>query len=309
MIYKNILNELYQRYYESAGISSAASSHWKKYGSLARVVRKNGHYVLSGVGFGNFINSHSFRSLKYTIPNIRLHFLLNKYSVNRKIELSGFRVAKKAKRQVDFDCIKQVLSVDLLLKYKILNKVKTVVVIGDGYGYTTSLLRTILPEATIICVNLGRMLFFDVYYVKRIFPDEKCYLNNEFKFNSMQKASIVFLEAEKLQDLFLLPVDLYINIASIQEMNMSAICDYFRIMRSGEKGERYFYCCNRVKKKLPDGSVVCFEAYPWDRNDDVILDELCPWYQRFPVWQPPFWKAFDGPIRHRLLKLHKYEKY
>jgi hypothetical protein len=293
---------LYCGYYQPTQHSDGGvvSSHWGKYGSLTNVIKKEKYYILSGVGFGNFIPSNSLKALKHLFPNVRSKFLLNKFQVDSKIKLAGFDVARKSGRAIDFDCVKQILSMDLLCKHNILNRVKTAVVIGDGYGYMTALLRTLLPEATIICVNLGRILFFDVYYLGKILPNENCCLNS----TQDNHSRLIFWEAENYQALDSLSVDLFINIASMQEMNTSVIGNYFKIMRSG-KGERYFYCCNRLEKTLPDGSVIRFDAYPWDRNDEVFLDELCPWYQKFPILQPPFWKSFDGPIQHRFVKLCK----
>jgi len=227
-------------------------------------------------------------------------YLLNRFKVDNGIKLAGFKVAKKSKRDVDFDCVKQILCVNLLYKCDILKKVNIAVVIGDGYGYMTALLKTILPGATIICINLGRILFFDVYYIGNNFPDL------EFSLNSMEnrEGRLIFWEAEKAQALFSYPVDLFINIASMQEMDMDTIHNYFNMMRSGG-GAGYFYCCNRVEKMLPDKSIIRFDAYPWDRGDEIVLDEMCPWYQKFPILKPPFWKAFDGPTQHRLVKLCK----
>lgn len=85
---------------------------------------------------------------------------------------------------------------------------------------------------------------------------------------------------------------------------MPVINEYFDLMRSGD-GARYFYCCNRVEKKLPDGSVIRYNDYPWSADDTIVIDELCPWYQKYPVSLPPFWKPFAGPIRHRLVQLEK----
>ena len=42
--------------------------------------------------------------------------------------------------------------------------------------------------------------------------------------------------------------------------------------------------------------------YPWG-DEEIFIDELCPFYQYYPSSRPPFWRPFDGPIRHRLVKL------
>ena len=70
---------------------------------------------------------------------------------------------------------------------------------------------------------------------------------------------------------------------------------YFKYMRSSKKSPCYFYCCNRLEKELPDGSIIKFINYPWKNNDDVLIDELCPWYKKYPSLKPPFFRKYDGP--------------
>ena len=53
------------------------------------------------------------------------------------------------------------------------------------------------------------------------------------------------------------------------------------------------------KKLLPDGSQICFEKYPWLPGDKHLLDQPCPWHQYYYSKLPPFYKKYDGPIRHR----------
>lgn len=304
MGYKHILDRLYCDHHQESRHSltgEVTSSHWKKYAALTTVVReKDGSYNLSGSGFGNFVPGNSLRALKHFLPNARSRLLINEFNVNNRIRSAGFNVARKSGREIDFDCVKQILTVDLLQKHGVFNELKTVVVIGDGYGYMTALLRTILPEALIICVNLGRVLFFDVFYAEKNFPYEECSLNS-----IENDHRLIFWEAENCEALKSLSVDLFINIASMQEMDMAVIGNYFKLMRADTGGCGYFYCCNRVRKTLPDGTVISFDEYPWNRNDKIIFDELCPWYQRFPILFPPFWEFFDGSLKHKLVKLHK----
>ena len=89
----------------------------------------------------------------------------------------------------------------------------------------------------------------------------------------------------------------------MQEMNLETVRDYFSFMRKQVTVEKYFYCCNRELKILPDGQIVKFVDYGWEESDDIIFDELCPWYQKYPTNIPPnFLRNFDGVIRHKLIK-------
>ena len=166
------------------------------------------------------------------------------------------------------------------------------------------MLKLFDPNIQVISVNLGRTLFFDVLYSQRCLPNVESVLlkTSHACHGESQCFQLAFLEAERYGLLEDLPVDLFVSIASMQEMLPSVIDNYFKYMRSSSRSPCYFYCCNRLSKELPDGVLTEFMKYPWG-NSDILLDELCPWYQRFPVSRPPFWQSFDGPIQHRLARI------
>ena len=89
----------------------------------------------------------------------------------------------------------------------------------------------------------------------------------------------------------------------MQEMDLHIIDRYFQDMRSIKTKKLIFYCCNRIEKKLPDGTITKFKEYPWIAEDEIIRDELCPWHQEFYSFNPPFFRVYDGPIQHRLVSL------
>ena len=115
---------------------------------------------------------------------------------------------------------------------------------------------------------------------------------------------VIAIQAEDHELLRLCPVGLTLNIASMQEMNPPIIKAYFDDMRAIASNQQLiFYCCNREEKILPDGTVTKFNEYPWRANDQILIDELCPWHQRYYSFIPPFYRPFDGSIRHRLVTL------
>jgi hypothetical protein len=100
-------------------------------------------------------------------------------------------------------------------------------------------------------------------------------------------------------------MSLAVNIVSMQEMNPPVIAAYFADLRAvAAKSSLLFYCCNREEKFLPDGTVTRFVDYPWHSDDEVMVDELCPWHREYYRFRPPFYRSYDGPIRHRLVALH-----
>lgn len=292
-----IVDRLYMKYYENNCYSEETSSHWRKYGEFQKVVKLDGVWLMSGVGFGDYAPTTLARKIFYLPTNIYLYFMLR--LADRGIVRLARSLATRVGRMFSYDIARNILASELLKRYSGGFEGKTIAIIGDGYGALGSLLKAMFPTARVIYINLGRTLLFDVFYTALAFPsldhklisDTDMPLSNDFSYVEAEGVRKVMVEA-----------DLFINIASMQEMNPDAISEYFSIMRS-QRGGTLFYCCNRIKKELPDGAISKFVDYGWRDSDEVLLDELCPWHQHAPKNRPPFVYWFDGPIQHRLVRM------
>ena len=305
------LNYLIKKYYLDLGdFSHSTSSHWRKYGAFQKVQISNsnttekldqanfngGGLELSGEGFGDF-KRNSFKNSLISSPIFA--YLAIKWwpQLGWKSFLSTFRFSVQTKQIFGYDLTRMILSINFLANNLGNLDGKKVVIIGDGYGRFGGLLKTIYPNCQIVYINLGRTLLFDYFYSMKSHPQSQHKLitkENEFikDFN--------YIEAEAYQDITI-KGDIFINIASMQEMDMKQINEYFDLICSQNQGT-IFYCCNRVSKRLPDNSVINFFEYNWGELE-VLIDELCPWHQKFPIIRPPFIRNFDGPIQHRLVKV------
>jgi len=88
----------------------------------------------------------------------------------------------------------------------------------------------------------------------------------------------------------------------MQEMDPHVVASYFEDLRAiTRKRDLLFYCCNRVEKKFPDGTVTRFADYPWLVDDQVLVNGLCPWHQHYYSARPPFYRPYGGPFIHRLV--------
>jgi hypothetical protein len=249
------------------------SSHWK-------------HHLKDMTGFGAFREDNVKNRVRYFIELKLAETLLKKYRCPPCFILIGKQIAKKSNRLFDFDCIKQVLSLTSIME-NYPGVLRSICIVGDGYGYFASLIRAISPTSFILCINIKEVLEIDKKYYEMV---------NE----ADQK--IQFIDAKNYAEIQNYKIDLFVNIVSMQEMNPSVIRKYFEYIRNSKAGDKYFYCCNRLEKTLPDGTVIKFRDYPWIPCE-IIFDELCPWYQQYPDSIPPFWKSFDGPVQHRMVKL------
>ena len=290
---------LIEKYFkESAFVSNATSSHWEKYSKYQKIDHEISHtkveeIELSGFGFGDFKN----QGILNFFLNLPTQIYL-KTKIFPKCDVDTLKLAKKnakkSKQLFSHDLARQVLTLDFLKNFIPSLNDKKIVIIGDGYGRLGTLIKAKFPKSKIIYVNLGRTLLFDLVYSKKTFPDSIVHLvDNEPNLS----ADFNFIEAERVGEIEIMG-DLFINIASMQEMNYSQIEEYFKIIQNQSPGTM-FYCCNRESKKLPDGSVIEFKNYPWG-DLKVLFKEYCPWHQEFPMNRPPFKGKVDGPILHSM---------
>ena len=314
-MYQRILNDLYSRYYQHyQEHPEITSSFWREFGYRHRVAYQNGKWDFNGFGLGHFVSKTWRNTIRQLPATVLSQWLLKKYQCPSRLSKAGLDTANLSHRIFNFDCAKQVLAVNKIGRQLSIDldnaspfskcSIKTVCVVGDGYSFCSNLLKRIDPDLKVILVNLGRSLFFDVLFCEKCVPEEKTVLiqDRTMADELIESHSLIFVEAEKYHHLKGFPIDLFINITSMQEMNPGIVSNYFQYMRESSSDTVYLYCCNRLEKTLPDGTRVRFMDYPW--NDcQILLDELCPWHQKYPESGIPVWREFDGPIQHRFVRL------
>ena len=296
---KEIKRELYERYCQNNSFSSVTSSHWRQYGRMTKIEMIGDKLEIDTFGVSEFNKATVFSFIKHVPRAILIRRLLRKHRARKKTIGAARRIVEKLGILFEFDHAKHVLIYDLIDSYNLFDCDNYVCVIGDGHGFFGTLIRELRPDVKLVFVNLGRNLFLDVHRFDQYFPNvvDVSLLGKDREVHT--NVDTIFLVAEHIEQLDSLAIDLWVNVASMQEMNIQTINKYFEFI-SSSKTSSYFYCCNREEKTLPDGSVVRFADYPW-KNCEIIFDELSPWYQRFPISKPPFWRSFDGPHRHRLV--------
>lgn len=280
------------------------SSHWKKYHSKFKF--KKGK--LSGLeGFGT--NTEPLTGIKKYIYNL----LLTRYQNNisnksffNKVKSCAKEVSNKQNRNFDLDILRQCLTLDFLFSHKLLDKNKTVVVVGDGWGIMTTLLLKLQIVERVILVNLNKTLLVDLIYTGKILPsqvDSCVLLEDESDIKKIKKQKLIAIRADNYELLKYLKKDLIINIASFQEMNIDVINNYIEYFETNEKS-LFLYHCNREEKVLPDGSIIKIKDFKFKKPKKVIVDEICPWHKNFISKSYPFIVPFDGITRHQLFEIN-----
>jgi len=288
----------------------SASSHWKKFHKKFRFDGKN-FLGLEGFG-GNKKPYNIYKKIIHKIFQFR-YLKMNSSNQFKKILGNAKKIAAKQNRALDLDFIRQCLTIDFI-RSKIELKEKNILIIGDGFASLTSLF---LEEniSKIFLINLTKTLLVDLVYIRKhigeiLFNKKVCLIDSKAKnFKDIfDKFEIICVEAKNSNLIEYFPIDIAINVASMQEMDIKSINDYFkRLYFISKNRDIYFYCCNRESKKLPDGEVINFKNYPWGEDDLIVVDELCPWHQDYYSKRPPFYHKYEGKHRHQLRKLVYYE--
>ena len=299
---EKIIDSLYSDNFVNYQINESYSSHWNEYTKKLVVKKKENNFDIQSYGLATFIDKNLFSIIKSIPRKFFLFYLFIKFINERKIFNKISIISNQTKKLIEFDQIKHGIILKILKNHiNFENNNKYICIIGDGHGFFGSLIKKYYPNSKIIFVNLGRNLFLDAYYVNKCFNDLSSLLLNENNILQINNQDFIFLDSSKYELISKLPVFLFINIASMQEMNNKTITSYFKYMRKNPNAE-FFYCCNRVHKILPDSSNIIFDNYPWLKEDKILVEEICNWYKKYPISRYPFLKRFDGPIKHKLIR-------
>lgn len=324
-INKEIIKKIYSTYYTEDDTlkEKFVSSHWK-YDSEQFDVRldKDGNLIsLEGVGFGDLESKSLIYSfLSYLCIISYFVKIPNRVSVLSLLK-NSFAICKLGGFPFTYDCFRQVCSLALIRKYKnkfIKNRKLTVIIIGDGYGYLSALIKMVFPDSTLVLVDIGKTLIFQAFYCQKVHPELKhYYIDDSNSQDTLNDYDFVYCPADRLDKVDKLNYDIAVNMASFQEMNPSIIEKYFMFLRSHLNADNLFYCCNREYKKLIGGEITEFKKYPWKTDDRYLVDGYCPWHVYFFSlsregrglkilgMRIPLVRYFDGKILHRLTILSK----
>lgn len=287
----------------------AASSHWRHFHSEF-ALRPDGSF--SGVaGFGGNAPPYTgLRALIHGTLQLRYRQMGRKYRDYPRIDRLAASITRAQGRAYDLDVLRQTITLAFLEERKAaLGPDAVVAVIGDGFASMTTLLLASRLARRVVLVNLDKTLLVDLAYYRRWAGKRADALMLVSEASELVEAldgdaELIAVQAENHALLQRTPIDLAINIASMQEMNPPVIAAYFEDLRAVQaRRTLYFYCCNREEKRLPDGTITRFADYPWRTEDEVLVDERCPWHQDYYVTRPPGYRRYDGPARHRLLRM------
>jgi RimJ/RimL family protein N-acetyltransferase len=304
--HREILATLAERYYYSEMPDAELSSHLRLYSSKFQIESDAEGRVTAarGEGFGVVRRRSSIVAwLDRACIGSHLAWMDDRAGHWRMLGVAA-RVCKAMRIQMTMDVFRQACTAALLEHHIAAWRAPRFLMIGDGYGVLSSLVKMLYPDAAIAAVDLGRPLLFQAYLNQCAHPTATHALAGAG--TGWAETEFLYCPAEQLDLLAGLKFDVAVNIASMQEMTASQIGRYFSFMRQALKPRNMFYCCNRERKELVGGETSTFQRYPWGPNDRIIIDGVCPWHRYFfsvtrvagvPV---PVAASYDGRVLHRL---------
>jgi len=318
---RKLVQSLYEDYYAKENLSQNkfVSSHWEYFSKKfdIQVDGEGNIHSLLGMGLGQDVQTRNplEKLLNYLCHLSYLIRLPERLDILKLIPPS-LNICKSMGFYFSFDCFRQVCTLALLMRYMsddMKKKRLRFLMIGDGYGFLSSLIKSVVPNSTVVLVDIGKTLLFQSYYCQRAHPES---IHSGMKENcDNESADFLYCPTEYLENLGRFQYDIVVNVVSMQEMNFETVERYFSFLRKNCHKENLFYCCNRELKVLPAGEALEFKKYPWKALDRYLVDEYCPWhkyllschrYKKGPrVFgiRLPFINYFDGPIMHRLTVL------
>lgn len=302
----DIILKLYGKYYsKDQAPNRFISSYWKQHSAGIRVsIDDSGNFrEFLAYGFGLVHKTHAINRLIHYISNMSYLLRLKRKEHIRDLWKKSAQVLKPLNSYMSSESFRQLYSLDTIMQYlKVRPDEKfTVMVIGDGHGFLSAMMKTVYPNCRIILVDLGKVLLFQSVNLQRIFPKASHRL--VWGEGDYSGADFTYCPTENLEMMNNVHLRLIVNIASMQEMNQETIRRYFDYIRHHAVPDNLFYCCNRKFKTLPGGEITEIYKFPWDESDRHLVDEHCDFFRYYLSWRPPFVIYFDGPLYHRLTNM------
>ena len=221
---------------------------------------------------------------------------------NKIFKTNEFKIFKKfcnlQNRQIDTFVIRHIFTFNFLNQHNLLKG--NVCIIGDGkVNCVGGLLSINRNDIKIFSINLTEVLINDYLIIKNynlLNDDSIIVVKSEKDLDSPNK-KLFLIDASNVHLLKNKNINLFINIASMQEMTSEIIENYFQIIKSNRS---FFYCCNREYKKLPGGEEIFFDEYPWGDCEKIVFEE-CLWHRKYYEFFPPFIHKYDGIVKHALI--------
>jgi len=158
--------------------------------------------------------------------------------------------------------------------------------IGPGTGLLALALRQLIPNSTLVLVDLPEILPFSSVLLSLAFPQARFLMlgENDPRPFDMERYDFICLTPAAANELSGESIDLALNTDSMQEMEAETIHAYFAFMRRVLRGPHLFYSSNRLEKWI-GGRATRLEDYPYGPRDRHHFSRVNAFMQTRWVWR------------------------
>ncbi len=241
---------------------------------------------ISHQGFAELLPMRVFPLVLHFLSVLRNMVLLFKFQCRLNIIIRTFIILLKTNRLLVFDVVKHAILISKVVNLLKFSTFDRVVIIGDGFGFLGTLLKTLYPHLQITFINLSKNLFLDYCFYTVYFKK----LDNELRL--VEASSFTNFQEDEI---------LFFNVASLGEMTPLQISLYFDSIK---KVGGTLVSLNRNEKIQPDGSLVALNDLIDERQPQVLFEENpCLFYKTYPTNSiRPTCKPFDGDVHLKIIK-------
>jgi hypothetical protein len=281
---KKKLEKLNKNIFES---NKNKSSHWVNHlGNIDDILDINKNH-----GFGSYEKKSYKEYLYFFLRRMVFGNKIFKTKLYKKLKI----IFDKVNRAIDADTIRHIFTFDSISKYI---EPKSICIIGDGKLNGVLCSHLMFPEAKIYSINLSEILMHDLVILNKTNLKIKKEVTLIENVNQEDNSKLNLIPSNFKNYLLNKKIDLFVNIASFQEMRKSEIADYFKIIKNNHAT---LYCCNRDYKKLVGGEEIYFNEYPFNDSERIFW-ESCIWHKKYYSLRYPFIRKFKADILHCLVK-------
>jgi putative sugar O-methyltransferase len=217
------------------------------------------------------------KAFRFSIPHAKKEYSRFGYAFGRRRTAYDFLRA-----QYHLACIAPRLPDGILSGARRL----TAIEIGPGTGLFMLAVKLLLPNSSLVLVDLPETLVFSSVFLTTALPDCSFLLLDGFErdADSWRERDFTLITPEAARRLPSAAFDLAVNTDSMQEMEMPAIRGYFTLLRRLLRPPALFYSSNRVEK-WTGTSATRLADYPYIPEDrDLSSRENAFMHHRW-IWK------------------------
>ena len=265
------------------------------------------HHLLKGnylnieesMNSGTFVKLNKIRIIKYYLSYVlSLCIWKNEIFFNEFIKKYK-NLCKHQSRLFNYDLIIHAIVLKILKKREVLKN--NICIIGDGKANFVHGLLDLNNINNIYSINLPQALIQDYLILKKYKSiDEKLIKVVDNENDLKEKGKKVFLIPAKNKNFLTSKnVNLFVNMASFQEMPLSETHKYIEIALSNSA---YLYSLNKEEKIMYDNTKIKYADFRLGDHGRVIFEEEAKFVKYYYNSKFPFIHQKDGKLINTLVK-------